>query len=245
MTQYSLKNKKYLMISIALILVLWQVIAIIIDNRLLLPSFFDVLIQLINIIKAGTFINLIGSSIIRCLQSFIICILVASILAVASYFNKFIYNFLYPVMAFIKAVPIMAFIVLILIWTSKDIAPVIIGILISLPIYFDVVLNSLLNIDKDLLRMCKVYKVSKLDKIKSIVIPIILIELGKVISSSLSLIFKVVISGEVYGQPDYGIGSIIQLEKMQLNTSNVIAWMIVVTFIVYGFDFIIERIIIS
>ena len=43
MTQYSLRNKKYLMISIAVIIFIWQVVAIIFNNRLLLPSFFDVL----------------------------------------------------------------------------------------------------------------------------------------------------------------------------------------------------------
>ena len=51
---------------------------------------------------------------------------------------------------------------------------------------------------------------------------VVFIELFKVLSSTFSLIFKVVISGEVYSQPEYGIGTIIQLEKMQLNISNII-----------------------
>ena len=62
------------------------------------------------------------------------------------------------------------------------------------------------------------------------------------IISTLSLIFKVVISGEVYSQPQYGIGTIIQFEKMQLNTSRIIAWMIIITGIVFLFDLIISRI---
>ena len=64
-----------------------------------------------------------------------------------------------------KAVPTMAFIVLLLIWTSKDLSPIIIGILISLPIFYDEMLNSLFNIDEGLLKMIKIYRVSKLDKI--------------------------------------------------------------------------------
>ena len=134
----------------------------------------------------------------------------------------------------------MAFIVLVLIWTSKDFAPIIIGVVISFPIFYDIILNSLLDIDKNLLQMFTIYKVETKDKI--LIIPVIVISIKKVINSTLSLIFKVVISGEVYAQPEHGIGSIIQFEKMQLNTSRIIAWMIIITGIVCFFDLIIDKI---
>lgn len=242
MIQSSLKNKKYLFISNIIILLVWQSVAIIINNRLLMPSFFDVVTSLFNLISEVNFIQLIVSSIIRCIESFILSIFIAVLLAIGSYYSKFIYNLLYPINLFIKAIPTMAFIVLILIWTSKDFAPIIIGIVISFPIFYDTILNALLNINKDLIQMCKVYKISSIDKTKAIIIPSIIIEIKKVINSTLALIFKVVISGEVYAQPQYGIGSMIQVEKMQLNTAAVIAWMIIITLIVYGFDFILEKI---
>ena len=136
----------------------------------------------------------------------------------------------------------MAFIVIVLIWTSKEFAPIIIGIVISFPIFYDVILNSLLDIDKDLLQVFNIYRIEIIDKIITLIIPVILIAIKKVINSTLSLIFKVVISGEVYSQPQYGIGTIIQFEKMQLNTSRIIAWMIIITGIVFLFDLIISRI---
>lgn len=242
MTQSSLKNKKYLVIASIIILLIWQSVAIIINNRLLMPSFFDVIENLYNLICEVNFMKLIVSSIIRCIESFILSLFISIVLAICSYYSKFIYNLLYPIILFIKAIPTMAFIVLILIWTSKEFAPIIIGIVISFPIFYDVILNTLLNINKDLIQMCKVYEISNIDRINAIIIPSIIIELKKVINSTLALIFKVVISGEVYAQPKYGIGSMIQLEKMQLNTAAVIAWMIIITVIVYGFDFILEKI---
>ena len=241
MTQYSLNNKKYLTISIFILILVWQVVAIIVDNVLLLPSFFSVLSDIYTIIFTDNFIILIFSSIFRCIESFILSLIMAIILSIISYFNKFIYNFLYVIIVFLKAIPTMAFIVLVLIWTSKDFAPIIIGIVISFPIFYDVVLNSLLDIDKNLLQMFKIYRVETIDKILTLIIPVIIIAIKKVINSTLSLIFKVVISGEVYSQPQYGIGSIIQFEKMQLNTSRIIAWMIIITVIVCFFDFIIGR----
>ncbi len=176
------------------------------------------------------------------IESFLFSLIIALILAIISYYNKFIYNFLYIIIVFLKAIPTMAFIVLVLIWTSKDFAPIIIGVVISFPIFYDVILNSLLDIDKNLLQMFTVYRVKTIDKIITLVIPVIAISIKKVINSTLSLIFKVVISGEVYAQPEYGVGSIIQFEKMQLNTSRIIAWMMIITVIVCFFDFIIDRI---
>lgn len=160
MTQYSLRNKKYLMISIAVIILVWQVVAISFNNRLLLPSFFDVLNEMHRIISREQFLRLVFNSIFRCIKSFIVSIIIAVILGIGSYFSKFIYNFLYPITVFLKAIPTMAFIVLLLIWTSKDFAPTIIGIVISFPIFYEATLNSLLNIDEGLLHMVRVYRVS-------------------------------------------------------------------------------------
>lgn len=242
MTQYSLKNKSYLIISIFILMSIWQIVAVIVDNGLLLPSFFMVLSDICKIILTDNFILLILSSMLRCIESFLFSLIIALILAIISYYNKFIYNFLYIIIVFLKAIPTMAFIVLVLIWTSKDFAPIIIGVVISFPIFYDVILNSLLDIDKNLLQMFTVYRVKTIDKIITLVIPVIAISIKKVINSTLSLIFKVVISGEVYAQPEYGVGSIIQFEKMQLNTSRIIAWMMIITVIVCFFDFIIDRI---
>ena len=242
MTQYSLKNKRYLIISIFILILIWQIVAVIVDNGLLLPSFFMVLSDIYRIILTDNFILLILSSMFRCIESFLFSLIIAIILAIISYYNKFIYNFLYIIIVFLKAIPTMAFIVLVLIWTSKDFAPIIIGVVISFPIFYDIILNSLLDIDKNLLQMFTIYRVETKDKIITLIIPVIVISIKKVINSTLSLIFKVVISGEVYAQPEHGIGSIIQFEKMQLNTSRIIAWMIIITGIVCFFDLIIDKI---
>lgn len=81
--------------------------------------------------------------------------------------------------------------------------------MIALPTLYDIILNSPLSIDKGLLEVSKVYRFSKFDKLINIFIPSIFIDINKIINSNLALIFKVVISAEVYSQPEYGIGFII------------------------------------
>ncbi|WLF69475.1 ABC transporter permease subunit [Clostridium septicum] len=236
-----LKDNKYMFISIIILLILWQMGAVAVNNQLLFPSLDRITDELHRIILNKDFINLIFASLLRCLISFIISIILAIILGTLSYINKFIYNFLYPIFSVIKSIPTMAFIVLALIWISKDYGPIMIGGLISIPIYYEVVLNSLLGIDENIIEMCEVYRVKNKDIIISIYLPTIIFGLINVFSSSLSLIFKVVISGEIYSQPKYGIGAIIQMEKMQLNTVAVIAWIIIISIITILFDKVIKK----
>ena len=236
MTHFSLKNKKYLAIAIIIYIILWQILAHIIDNNILFPNVKDIGKSLAKIMAGGNFIYLISTSLLRSIKALMLSIIMAVILSIGSYFSKFIYNVIHPILAFIKSVPTMAFIVLLLIWVSKDYAPIIIGIIISLPIFYDVILNSLLNIDNDILEMCQVYDISAKDKIVKIIFPLIVGEIIKVLSSTTSLTFKVVISAEVYSQPKYGIGASIQFEKINLNTSGIIAWMIIILAITYIFE---------
>jgi NitT/TauT family transport system permease protein len=80
--------------------------------------------------------------------------------------------------------------------------------------------------------MARLYKVKKWTVITDIYIPSILMNVNGVMSSALGLNFKVVISGEVLGQPKFSIGSSLQLEKMYLNTSGVFAWIIIIVVLV-------------
>lgn len=230
------KNNKLILIAIIILIGLWQVISINIDNELIFPSSVSVLKKMYIISTESTFISSVGFSIYRCLISAVISILIAVILSFGSYLNKYIYNFCYPILSITRSLPTMAFIVLALIWISKDYAPMLIGILISFPIFYDVILNALVKVDDDLLEMCTIYKVNKKRIFIDIYIRSVMFSLIEVLSSSISLIFKVVIAGELYAQPKYGIGAAIQFEKMQLNTDSIIAWILIVALISIVFD---------
>lgn len=228
MRKSSLKNNKYIILSIIIIIILWELVSVLVDNQIIMPGIQSILFESKKILVSGEFMSLIYYSLIRCFISFLISIILAVLLGVLSYLNRWIYNFIYPILVVIKSVPTMAFIVLVLVWVSKETAPILIGIIISLPIFYDVTINTLINMDVKLIEMCRVYKVKEIDILKKIYLPSIIISIRNILNSTISLIFKVVIAGEVYAQPKYGIGAAIQLEKMQLNTAAVITWIIII-----------------
>ena len=86
--------------------------------------------------------------------------------------------------------------------------------------------------------MTKIYEVSTMDKVIKIYFPLVKFYIMSIFVSTFSLAFKVVIAGEVHGQPKYGIGSQVQLEKINFNTPGIFAWIIMVMAISFVFEFI-------
>ena len=78
-SHYSLKNNKYVIFSIIILLLIWQVTSIYIDNRLLFPSVIDVLNSMITVVTKESFITIIIYRIVRAVESFLIYLGIALI----------------------------------------------------------------------------------------------------------------------------------------------------------------------
>lgn len=231
MKKYLLNKGVRKIFFILLWIAIWQAGSIFIGNELFLPFPLTVLRESLIIISSHEFLVIVFSTIIRAIISFIISIIISLILGCICGFNKIINEFLEPIISIIKSVPTMAFIIIALIWFDKDSAPYLIGIIISFPILFEATYKSIKDIDSSLVFISNVYNVSSLKKIRYLFIPNIMFSLGSVLNSTICLVFKVVVAGEVYGQPKYGIGTQLQLEKMFLNTPSIFGWIIITSLI--------------
>lgn len=225
------KNIIEVVLSCTILLFLWECIALFINNEIYIPTLGQVFKSLNNLIlETGFFIN-IFMTIKRTIVSILIALFIAMLIGVSGYISRVIRNFFRPINMIIQSVPMMILVVLALIWFDKDNAPYIVGVLVVFPILYENILGALSSIDKTLLEMSNVYKLDLKDKIIKIYLPSIKFRLATIIVSTMSLGLKVVIAGEVYGQPDYGIGSMIQLEKVNFNTPGIFAWLIIVIII--------------
>lgn len=238
MKESSWKNRIEVSISCIILLIIWEVIAIKINNDIYLPTIENVLNNLYEIIVDKNFMNNVTSSTYRCFISFSLAFITAIIIGGLSYMSRIFRNFLKPINMITQSIPTMILIVLALIWADKDKAPFIIGFAIVFPILYDAILSSLMNIDKNIIEMSELYTIKLLDKIRYIYLPSIKITLMRLLVSTFSLAFKVIIAGEVYGQPKYGIGTVVQIEKMNFNTPAIFAWIIIIATISIGLDYI-------
>ncbi|MBQ3420137.1 MAG: ABC transporter permease subunit [Romboutsia sp.] len=225
------KDNLEVALSCVAFLIIWQAVALTINNDIYIPTIGQTLNSLKDIVSSDRFLIDVLSSISRTIISFLIAFIVAFVVGVASYSFRIVRNMLKPFNALIQSIPNMVLIVLALIWFDKNNAPYIVGFCVVFPILYDSVLGSMTAIDKDIIEMANIYKVSTIDKILKIYIPSIVFRLVPIMISTLSLGFKVVIAGEVHGQPKYGIGTMVQIEKINFNTSGIFAWLVVILII--------------
>ena len=225
------KNKIQVALSCVILLFLWEIIALKIDNDIYLPTLGQVFISIKEIISDERFIINIFSTITRCILSFILTLITAFMFSIISNSFNLFKNFLIPIISLARSIPNMVLIVLTLMWFNKESAPYIVVFIMVFPVLYDAILSSIKNIDKSILEMASLYKISKKDKILKIYLPSIKFSLISILSSTISLGFKIVIAGEVYGQPLYGIGAMIQSEKVNFNTRAIFAWIIIIVII--------------
>lgn len=238
MREYSWKNRRQSLIACLVLLILWEIVAVKINNNIYLPRIEEVLVSMKDIIWSPDFVQNILSSLYRTLVSFTIALLFAITLGVLSKQYPLFKNFISPLNAIGKTIPTMVLVVLALIWFDKDKAPFVVGFAIVFPILYEGIINSLNGIDKKIIEMCEIYKVSTVEKVKKIYIPVIFFYIVNIIISTFSLAFKVVVAGEVHGQPKYGIGSAIQLSKMNFDTTSIFGWIILIAIISIFFELI-------
>lgn len=236
----SMKDKKLILISLIFIMLIWILISNIINNSIYLPKLTEVFKELIDIVTEKNFLKSIGSSLIRGGFSFLVALLFAVILGIISSLNKIFYNFFYPINSILKSIPTIAFILIALIWLNKNYAPYLIGIMIAFPILYESTLNSILNSNEDLCEMLDSFQVNYIGKLLNLHMQSIVISISQIATSTFSLVLKVVIAGEVFGQPTLGIGTAIQGEKINFNTAGIFAWIIIVAILCFLSDKIIN-----
>jgi NitT/TauT family transport system permease protein len=236
--KYSWKSKIYTFLSCIFFIGIWQLIAVIINNDIYIPRIEQIIEATKEIFNSKDFWQIILSSFYRTLLSYVAALVLSMILGVLSVVYPFFKYLMEPINSFGKTIPTMVLVVLSLVWFDKEKTPFVVGFAIILPILYEGIRNNLLQIDKKILEMTKVYEVSLTDKIKKVYFPVMKFYFMSIFVSTFSLTFKVVIAGEVHGQPKFGIGSQIQLEKVNFNTPGIFAWIVIIVIISLGLEII-------
>lgn len=208
--------------------ILWQLIYLWVGKAVLVPSPFETLKMLGTMLKDFTFYHHIGATFARVLIGVSLSLGLGLISASLSYWKPIVQFLLQPMVAFMKATPIMAIIILALLWFKSNEVPIFVCILMCYPIVYTNLLTGLKALDRELIEMNKVYRVRKWLVIRKCYWP----QLKKYILASLQLglgmAWKVVIAAEVLALPQYAIGDALLSAKLYIETTQVFAWIIVI-----------------
>lgn len=228
---FSMKSKKLVVVSIFIWILIWSILSTIIDNDIYLPKINDVFESLYNIIRDENFIKNVLRTTVSAIFSFTVAIIISVMIGVCASANKYVYNFVYPLVSLLKSIPTIIFILVALIWFKKEYVSLLVGFVIVFPLLYEGVISSILNVDKNLINMAKAYKFNFKVILRNIYMPSILKGISDRSCSSIALVLKLVIASEVYSQPKYGIGALVQSSKMNFNMDEIFAWIIIIILI--------------
>lgn len=220
-------------------LVIWQVASICIDNKILLAGPIEVFKSLIILVGDKTFRVAVVASIGRICLGFLIGSLIGLILAVLSYRFKLIEEFFSPLVTVIKAVPVVSFIILVLIWSGPTVSTVI-SSLVVFPIIYINTLHGLKSTDTKLIQMSSVFDTSFTDRLWYIYMPSVKPFLVSAVSLAAGMAWKSGIAAELIDQTTNSLGNGLYRAKINLLTSDLLAWTVAAVILAYIFEIILR-----
>lgn len=234
--------KIYTVISMFIVLVVYEYFSFSVGKPLILPSGESILMEIFTIIGGTTFIEIISVTVVRTLVTFV-CILVLSlVVGILAGYYKVVAALLNPAMILLRTIPTVSLILILLIWFGRDLGPTIIVGLVIFPIIYELVVGSIKKVDSDLKDVCLLFGCTIFEKFFALYYPNLIYALSSGVQATLGLAFKVMVMAEVMAQSRIGIGQALNYEKTYLNMAGVFGWTIILILIVMIFDFLISMI---
>jgi NitT/TauT family transport system permease protein len=233
----SFTSKQYVSFaSVIFMLAIWKILALHFDSGFVLPSPEKTFFTTLSLFGDSNFLSIVGSSILRGLVGFVLSAVLGIGLGIIAGMYPHFNAFLRPILVTIRSTPVIALILLALIWFNPGSVPVFIAMLTMFPFICTNVTDGIKTVDHDLVEMAEFYKVSRVRIIMELYIPAIMPFIISGASSAMGFGWRAVITGEVLSQPKYGIGTLMQGAQTFLNIDAVIAWTILAVLISYGFE---------
>lgn len=188
----------------------WIIAYYCVGNDYIVPSFSDTAVSLWYLLGSGEFWTAFALTFLRTLEAFAISFLLASALTALSAFSKTAKVMIKPVMSFLRTVPTLAIILLLLIWTNAKVAPVIVTVLVLFPMIYSQMLSAVEGIDGGLIQMAELYKIPKKERLFKIYLPLVSPAVFSQTGANVSLGLKVMISAEVLASTFRSLGGMMQ-----------------------------------
>lgn len=229
-------NKTFIKIAksvsvLAFWVIVWQIIALIVDSETLVATPFCTLKNLVRLASEKQFYIIVGGSVFRILTGFFAAVILGSFLGICTAKTPFIDKLLSPLLYVIKATPVASFIILALFWLSKETIPSFISFLMVLPIVYGNIYEGIKNTPKELIEMTKIYNFSFKKKLTKLYIPTVTPYFIAGAKTSLGLAWKAGVAAEVISYTENSIGINLNSAKTYLETANIFSWTLTVILI--------------
>ena len=217
-------------------LALWQLLTVMIHNRILLAGPADTIRSLsVQVTDAG-FWKAILSSLSRISFGFFLAFFSGMLTGCLAFYRPFLRELLSPAIQLMKSIPVASFVILALIWTGAENLSVLISFLVVYPVIHINTIAGLSHTDLRLLEMARVFRVPLRKQALSIYRPALYPYLESALKTALGMGFKSGIAAEVIGVPQGSIGEGLYMAKIYLSTGELFSWTLTILLVSTAFE---------
>jgi NitT/TauT family transport system permease protein len=210
--------------SAILLLLVWKLAAQAIGKEIVLPAPERVLGLALGLYPTANFLAALGATFLRGLAAFGLSALAGTALGLAAGTWPLVSAALAPLLTVIRATPVLALILLALIWFPSGFVPIFSAFLMAFPVMVTSAAEGARASDPRLLEMSSLFRVPRAVVFRRLRLPSAAPHLLAGAKSALGLSWKVVVAGEVLSQPIRALGTGMQDARVQLETGSVFAW---------------------
>ncbi len=223
-----MKKRFIAIFSVLFWLLIWQIAAVLLDEKILLPSPFLIAKRLTELVVQQDFLKSIAFTTLRILGGFLLGLALGTALAALSGKVSFVRTLLAPLISAMKSIPVASFTILALIWISSKNLSVLIAVLIAIPIVYSNMLEGIDNLDPKLITMAEIFEIDGCKRFVGIYLSQLLPYFSSASRLAMGLCWKSGVAAEVIGIPDGSIGEKLYMSKMYLETEDLFAWTLMI-----------------
>lgn len=217
-------------------IVVWHVLDMVIHNRLVIAGPISVVASLCTEAAKPGFWIIALASFGRIALGFMLSCCAGILLSAAAYKVALVRAFLDPLVSLLRTIPVVAIIIMLLIWVGNQLLTIYLSFLIVFPLIYINMLAGFESVDCKMLEFARVYRLSPWRTFVYIYRPAFMPFLSSACKMALGMSWKSGIMAEVLANPIPSIGREMAISRTFLNTPKLFAWTVVVMILSWLFE---------
>jgi NitT/TauT family transport system permease protein len=219
-------------ITVACVLLLWSIASVRAGSEYILPSVGKTFSALKEVLSTSKFYIAFLYTFLRSLVAFCISFILASIMAFLANRSKSALKVISTLISIIRALPTISIVLILLFWTSVQVAPVIVTMLVVLPTTYTHIKSALDGVEKGALEAGMVDGAGKFNLFLRVEFPQIAPAVYSAVGAGLSLNFKLMVAAEVLSATVKSLGNTLNIYNYNGQIAQMLA--VVITAVVFG-----------
>lgn len=214
---------------------IWELGALVVNKAIILPSFSDVALVMLNQAVGSSLWIGLGATLWRVVTGAVIALSCALVLSVSAERFAAIKPWLNPLIVITKTIPNITYILLVLIWFSREMTVTIITLLILFPVLYSHLSTAIDTVMPTYLDLSKLYPERFGHRVRHVILPLIAPHILEGVKTAVALGFKVGVMAELLGQVQPGLGYLMHLARQDVDTPALFAytgWMILIVVVI-------------